>query len=308
MQAKPNLGRRVGVEIEFAGVDVDSVAACVAETFDGEIAPDPPSRYERRIFTPSGDFVVELDADPLKRWARRQQETEPGALEEVAGELVDRIASEVVPIEVVAPPIPRGDMHRLDTLVSRLAERGARGTYEALRFGFGVHFNPEVSAPEPDSVLSHMRSFALLYETIVDEFFVNGTRKWSGYIEPWPSDYIDTILDEAYAPASFATLIDDHLSATTTRNHALDMLPLFAHLDEPRVRAAVDDERVKSRPTYHYRLCNSRVGEADWQISQEWQSWRRIEALASNPRALRRAMREPGDSAPLAALGGARAV
>ena len=307
MRTRSNHPRRVGVEIEFAGVDVDSVAECVAETFDGVIGTDPPSRYERCISTPAGDFVVELDADPLKQWARRQEEAEPGALKGVADDLVDRIASEIVPVEVVAPPLPRGEMRHLDTLVSRLAERGARGTYEAIRFGFGVHFNPEVSAPEPHSVLNHMRSFALLYDEIVDDFFVNRTRRWTGYIEPWPKDYIGLILDSSYAPATFATLIDDYLSATTTRNHALDMLPLFAHLDEARVRGTVDDERVKSRPTYHYRLCNSRVGEADWQISQEWQSWLRIEALASNPRALRRAMRQSGGSASPTLLGGARA-
>lgn len=85
-----------------------------------------------------------------------------------------------------------------------------------------------------------------------------------------------------YSP-DLAALIDDYLAANPTRNRALDMLPLFAHLDEPRVRAAIDDPQIKSRPTYHYRLPDSRVRMPGWNITREWQRWLVVEHVAADP-------------------------
>ena len=53
--------RRVGVEIEFAGLDVPAAAALVQKRFGGEIAVDDPHRL-RIENTEFGAFVVELDA------------------------------------------------------------------------------------------------------------------------------------------------------------------------------------------------------------------------------------------------------
>jgi hypothetical protein len=61
------------------------------------------------------------------------------------------------------------------------------------------------------------------------------------------------------------------------------MLPLFAYLDEARVRAWVKDERVKARPTFHYRLPNSEVDRADWDLSVPWADWLVVERLAASP-------------------------
>jgi hypothetical protein len=43
-------------------------------------------------------------------------------------------------------------------------------------------------------------------------------------------------------------------------------LPLFAFLDEDRVRAKLDDPLIKSRPTYHYRLPNTDFHKPNWGI------------------------------------------
>ncbi len=61
------------------------------------------------------------------------------------------------------------------------------------------------------------------------------------------------------------------------------MLPLFAHIDEDRVRAAVNDDRIKSRPTLHYRLPNCQIDEPEWGLIRPWRDWLQIDALASDP-------------------------
>ena len=61
------------------------------------------------------------------------------------------------------------------------------------------------------------------------------------------------------------------------------MLPVFAHLDPERVESALPGASISARPTLHYRLPDSRVGEADWSLVQEWRRWLQIAALATNP-------------------------
>jgi hypothetical protein len=68
-------------------------------------------------------------------------------------------------------------------------------------------------------------------------------------------------------------------------------LPLFTHLDENRVRARVQDERVKPRPTLHYRLPNSEIDRTDWDIALPWGEWLFVERLAADPPRLERLCR-----------------
>lgn len=76
-------------------------------------------------------------------------------------------------------------------------------------------------------------------------------------------------------------LIDDFITDNPTRNRELDMLPLFAHLDEDRVRARVDDPLIKARPTYHYRLPNTNLADPEWGVLTEWNRWVIVERLAA---------------------------
>jgi hypothetical protein len=62
------------------------------------------------------------------------------------------------------------------------------------------------------------------------------------------------------------------------------MLPLFTFLAPDKVRAAVDDPRLKARPALHYRLPDSRIDEPGWSVVTEWNRWARtVEALADDP-------------------------
>jgi hypothetical protein len=90
------------------------------------------------------------------------------------------------------------------------------------------------------------------------------------------------VLAPNYAP-SVSQLIDDYLKHNPTRNRGLDLLPLFAHLDKDRVTRAVDDDRVSARPTFHFRMPDSRVDDPRFRITEQWQAWLEVERLACDP-------------------------
>ena len=74
----------------------------------------------------------------------------------------------------------------------------------------------------------------------------------------------------------------DYLHHNPTRNKALDLLPLFAHLDSSLLAEYVDDERIKSRPTLHYRLPDCDIDNPKWRFSTVWNDWVVLEQLVAN--------------------------
>ncbi|MDQ2695938.1 MAG: amidoligase family protein [Pseudomonadota bacterium] len=275
--------RRVGVEIEFANLEIDAVAALVAAQFGGAIHRD--TDYEARIVTPElGEFRVEVDLGLLKRMGKERAAAATGRspLEQMSEELLAALARQLAPCEIVTPPLPFERLADLDDLVARLREAGAQGTDDALVYAFGVHFNPEAPSLAAASVLSHLRAFVLLYDWLKTQLRVNPARRLTPFINPFPSRYLLHILAPGYVPDRDA-LIRDYLAGNPTRNRALDLLPLLAWLDKKRVLAAVGGQKINPRPAYHYRLSNSRVGDPYWRLTDEWRYWLVVEALAQNP-------------------------
>lgn len=131
----------------------------------------------------------------------------------------------------------------------------------------------------------YIRAYTLLHEWLVIELDTAFSRRLMRFATAYPPNYARKVLDSHYAPR-LPELIDDYLKYNTTRNRALDLLPLFAHLDWERVARAVDDERVKGRPTFHFRLPNSRVHDPRFRISDEWKLWLEVERLAEDPERL----------------------
>ena len=103
---------------------------------------------------------------------------------------------------------------------------------------------------------SSLKSFFCLYDWMIDVERPDLARRVTPYINHFESDYIKLVLNRDYDP-TIEQLIDDYLEYNPTRNRNLDMLPLFAFIDEKRVRSVVDDPRVNARPTFHYRLPNT---------------------------------------------------
>ena len=136
-------------------------------------------------------------------------------------------------------------------------------------------------------IAAYLQAFVCLYDWILDEGQVDLSRRMTPYIDPYPKDYDLLITGADYRP-DWPSLIGDYLSHNPTRDRAMDMLPMFASVDEERVRDATDDPLIKARPAFHYRLANSCVDEDGWSIAHPWNRWMQVERLAADRERLAR--------------------
>ncbi|KXS51692.1 MAG: hypothetical protein AWU57_3928 [Marinobacter sp. T13-3] len=274
--------RHVGVEIEMSGLSYQNLVACAARILGGDT--ELASRYVTRIDTENGPFIVELDADPIK-----QLELDDPRLPESVRSLgthamtmIDSAAEKVVPLEIVSPPVPFSRLDLVETLVDELHNAGAQGSREAIYFAFGLQLNPELPDLEATTIVRYLQAFALLYDWLRIRHQLDISRKFTTYIEPWSSRYVQILLADNYHP-ELPTLMADYLSHNPTRNRALDLLPLFAHLDQSLLETYVHDPRIKSRPTFHYRLPDCDIGNPNWHFSSVWNDWVILDNLANTP-------------------------
>ncbi len=289
--------RRVGVEIEFAGIDTGRAAELVARLYGGDHVIETAHRHIV-TGTPWGDFVVELDtryAHPDKRLTKWAEEADEAWLADglkvgtdIDGEIKEAIGNAVagvVPVEIVCPPIPWHELGELDALFDGLREQGAEGTDANPAYGFGLHLNPEAPDFEAPTILAHLRAFLVMAEKLRATSKQDFTRRLLPHANPFPKKYMIHVLDPDYAP-DLETLIADYAEANPTRNRELDMFPLFAHLAPDCVARVMDDPRIKARPTFHYRLPDARLSDPDWTAVTEWNHWVEIEALAADEKRL----------------------
>ncbi|WP_297186928.1 amidoligase family protein [uncultured Porticoccus sp.] len=280
--------RRVGVELEISGLELDTLASGVAEILGLDI--ETKGRYERLLKgDPDGDWLVELDFDLLKRLGResRSGDSLGDQLEETSEELLAWAAQSLVPHEIVSPPLPLARLGEVEGLITRLRERGAKGTSDRATNAFGMQFNPELPSLEPRLITACLKAFLCLYDWLYVRADIDLTRRVTSYVDPFPANYVKKVIAADYWP-DLATLIDDYLADNPTRNRALDMLPLFMFLDEDRVRAGADDALIKARPTFHYRLPDCEIDKPDWGLYVSWNDWVEVECLAADETRLQR--------------------
>ncbi len=272
--------RTVGVEIELAGLDVGGLAAAVARMFGGK--PIRETDYLARIPTDLGEFQVKADLALLQRIGKRRVESPGPAVVAAVRDAVASVAEWVAPFEVIGPPMPYTGLPRMDELAAELGRMGGHGSDSGLLLALGLQLNPEVPRSDAATIHAHLRAYALLEPWLRMRRGIDLARRISPFVDPYPEPYIELLLGQQTAPP-LPRLIDDYLRFNPTRNHGLDMLPLFAHLDRERVARAVDDPRVKSRPTFHYRLPDSRIGHAGQLVTDEWRHWLVVERVAAQP-------------------------
>ena len=260
--------RRVGVEVEFGNIRFADAVSIFAAWLGTE--PEPVSDYEVRLPSAKHDwaFQLEVDWELLKQLARERSDT-ADLLRQGALELLGSLGERWVPIELVTPPLAIDELSALDAPLAELAAAGAIGTQDSLLSVYGTHFNPEVDPLSCENVVPQLRAFVVLQHWIVATEQIDMSRRLSQYAALFDRGYEALVLAAGYAP-DWDRLIDDYLEHNPTRNRALDMLPLFAEVNEARVRRTVDDERIKARPTFHYRLADCRLGEPGWTLSQPW--------------------------------------
>lgn len=285
--------RRVGVEIEFAGLDCQDACELIVTQVGGTIEPVDAHRFHV-VGTRFGEFKVELDtiyAHPddwlgeFTQWSMINDASRQIA--ETVCATVGDLSSGWVPIEIVCPPVPIKALSDLDGIIEALREHGASGTDESLIFAFGTQLNVELPSLDANTITRYLKSYLLLSEWLRRCIDPDLTRRILPYIDPFPARYARKVVDPAYQP-DLPTLIGDYLTDNATRNRELDLLPLFAELDAERIAAAIKDKRVKARPALHYRLPDTRLSDRAWGLTCEWNRWVSVEWLASNDGALQR--------------------
>lgn len=281
--------RRVGVELELSGLELDQITELVSKVLGGK--PVKKSAYEATVKeTRLGDVRVEFDALLFREMKIQNffaeidneilDEEDKAALEQALAS----IASWLVPYELVFPPIPVAQLPELEVVREELGER-AQGTGTSVINAFGLHLNTELPDLEVETILSYLRAFLILFDELKASHDIDTTRQLSGFISPFDKRYTMLVLNEKYKP-TLTRFIDDYLSANPTRNRPLDLLPLLTYIDEERVRKVLPEEKISRRPAFHYRLPNSSVDEDDWSISREWSIWMKVERLAHDRRTL----------------------
>ncbi len=269
--------RTIGVEIEYAGVSAEESAHALAQEFGGEIASTDPHAF-RVTGSAIGDFSIELDS----RYAHPDKYS--GFLGEVGAKVaswVGAAASYLVPCELVTGPMPIDQIHRIDRAVDVLRRAGAKGTQDGALYAFGLHLNPEPPRLDAETIASVLKAFVLLNAWLRRQVAPDATRALLGFADPFPEEYARKLVDPLYWP-DLATFTDDYLIANPTRNRDLDLLPLLALLEEGRVRAALPSEKIRSRPTFHYRLPDARVSDPGWSVAPDWNRWVMVERLAAD--------------------------
>jgi hypothetical protein len=260
--------RLTGVEIEFAGLDEVTTAKLIADAFGGRVEED--GAHGRTVRDTSlGDIKVELDT------ALRKVKGVP-LLEEGLS-----LARGLVPVEIVTPPLTMDGLDQFDAFLSTLRKNGAQGSRAGILLGFGVHLNPEVVGPDHPHTLNTILAYALLEHWLRKHEAVDGTRRMLPFVRAWPDSFVLALIEEA--PTTLSDLMRLAAGHITSRNHGLDILPLLKHHDPDLFKSMFPDDTLTSaRPTFHFRLPDSRIDEPDWSLAQPWALWHRIEMLATD--------------------------
>ena len=274
--------RHVGFELEFAGLEFKDTVGLLSQVLDAPA--DTHTQAEASVVHPElGKFVVEVDSELAKQLAKARAEGRgDNAGDDPLAEWLVNLTTEVVPVEVVCPPVAVTELPRLDGMVQALREAGAEGTAESVVYAFGLHINVELPSLSSATIARYLKAFVICQDWLVRRHRVDMTRRFTPYIDLYPLGYRMRVLsydDEV----TLEKLISDYLEYNATRNRALDMLPLFKQLDEQAILAAVPDSRVNARPTFHYRLPNCEIERGDWRLSDSWNLWCVLEALVEDP-------------------------
>lgn len=282
--------RKAGFEFEFGNLPIVETARALQKSLGGELEVKTP--FEAVLHDCLlGKLKIERDASILKsvryrRWLESLGiKFSPGSLANDIETNIDNASRGLIPCEVVTEPIPFEQLEKLDGLIGTLNTLGAEGTQDSLIYAFGLHINPSLPDNSSTTLRRYLQSFLLLYTWIIDSSEIDITRRFfTKYIDPFPADYMELVLDNSYAPDDNG-LIGDYLRHNPTRNRALDLLPIMLDRNRDKVLAGIhEDERklVRGRPAFHYRLPDCKINEAGWSAAGAWNRWVYVETLAAD--------------------------
>nr|HAT8715065.1 hypothetical protein [Legionella jordanis] len=275
--------RRVGFEIEYVGISLKDSLNILKRLYSGYIQLEHDKKGVLKD-SALGTFEVEQDAQLLKELAKHSKKNQEEGKIDLSGYLstaIDFALNNIIPLEIISPPVRIKDIPKLDKIIDELRLHGAKDSSSSWLAAFGVHLNPDLPSLDADCILAYLQAFILLQDWLRKEIQVDLTRQLSTYIADFPGAYKLKILKTNYQP-SLAKLMDDYLHYNSTRNRALDLLPLFAFIDKQKIAEQIDSDLVKARPTVHYRLPDSNFHKESRNFTTEWQRWLKVEQLAAN--------------------------
>lgn len=286
--------RRAGFEFEVGNLPVTATAEALQAAFGGEL--DPLSPFEVVLRDSSlGKLKIERDAAVLKsvkyrRWLEKLGvDFAPGGKAHELESNLDNASRNLVPCEVVTGPLSLLQLAELETLAETLRSMGAEGTGSSPFYAFGMHINASIPDDSADTLREYIQAYLLLNDWIILVSNIDVTRRFlTKYIDPYPDDYEQLVLDPDYRP-DLEGLIDDYMEHNPTRNRALDMLPVFFLLRPENVLEKLNaDEHhlVSGRPAFHYRLPDCSISERGWTAATAWNQWVCVENLAADRRLL----------------------
>ncbi|CUH75652.1 amidoligase family protein [Tropicibacter naphthalenivorans] len=256
--------RLCGVEIEFAGLSETATADVLKKRFGGELVETGSHVVELRG-TQIGTLEVELDTVLRKKDLPLLAE----GLDLVRG---------LVPVEIVTDPLDADQVAAFDSALGPLREAGAMGSRSGVLLGFGVHLNPEI--PSEAKTLDIIRAYGLLEDHLRTSAEIDATRRAMPFVDRWPKSLVTALVTSP--PSDLRAAMRLYAQHTTSRNHGLDLLPLFKHVDEDLYLSIYDNkDKTAARPTFHFRLPDSRIDEPDWSLHQAWDMWRLVEDVAA---------------------------
>ena len=277
--------RKVGLELEFAGIEPMQAAEIITSVFGGKIKEE--HRYHINITnTALGNFRVELDARILRKMAEENIfdklgiKLEEDSIRKSIEDVVDKMARSVIPLEIVMPPVSIQELEQLEQLREALQQNKAKGTHASMVHAFGMHLNIESPDLKTATLLKFLRAFVIVYPWLLEALDIDMTRRISPFVDPFPDKYVSKILNPDYDPDA-DQLIEDYIEFNPTRNRPVDMMPIFGMLNNELIAPVMEGAKNDPRPTFHYRLPNSRIDNPDWRFADEWNHWLVIERLVS---------------------------
>ena len=263
--------RLTGVEIELGGLDEAACARLCAAHLGGTAR-----QVDAAIWEIDGSAIGRLKVY-LDTALRHAEKT---ALRDAAL----RLGREVIPVEIVTEPLDRDGLFALEDLREALRQAGAVGSGGGLFYGFGVHLNVQIASEDAAGVVPPLLAYALIEDWLRAANPIDQTRRVLPFTAPYPTSLVHRLIDLGRA-GDLRHVIDAYMQETPSRNHGLDMLPIFAHLDRPRLGATLT-EAISARPAFHFRLPDCRIDAPGWRLDHEWRRWRTVERVADDAAAL----------------------
>jgi hypothetical protein len=288
--------RTVGFEFEFANVDLETTAKIIIDLFGGR--HEVTDKYAQKVAdTEVGDFSLSLDVRLLSEKKYQNYFSKLGidleqinigntTLDSIVENVLGSAVAKVIPYEISMPSLPFTQLHKAEQLRIALYENQAKGTKASILYAFAMHINPELPVKDISTVLNHTRAFLLLYPWLLKVCDVDFSRRLTSFINPFPPEYAQFVLDPGYAP-DLEQFVNDYHQYNSDRNRPLDLYPVLAWLDREKIDQLENLGKVKPRPTFHFRLPNSLIDDPQWSIAKEWNHWVEVEWLANDPQLLR---------------------